>query len=311
MKKVLVILLIAGICISTVFASGQGDSSGDKQIKIGMSVLELANPFFVALTNAAKKAAEENGVELIINDPKQKVEKQVQALETFIASEVDAIIVTSIDPAAINPLVKQAKEKGIVVVCHTTKLDSYDVWVAADEYDMGYTLGLQAGKWIEEKLNGRAEVGILNYDIIPQVINRKKGIIDGIHKFAPEAEIVGDATAGSPTDGMAVAETFLQIHPDMKVICGINDGGALGAYEAVKAAGKDSDDFFIGGIDAVPEAISKIKQGGIYRASVDQAPQIAGKKCVELAIQAINDESFKEDYLQELIPVNASNIMNY
>ncbi len=302
------------VCVSLggfAFAAGGRDAAGPKKIKIGMSVLELANPFFVSLTNAAKEAAAEYGVELTINDPKQKVEAQVAALETFIASGMDAIIVTSIDPAALNPVVKKARAQGIKVVVHTTKLDEYDAWVAADEYDMGMTLGLQAGEWIRDKLGGRAEVGILNYDIIPQVINRKKGIIDGIKKHAPAAVVVGDQTAGSPPDGMRAAENFLQANPKIKVICGINDGGALGAYEAVKAAGLATDDFFIGGIDAVPEAIAKIKEGSIYRATVDQAPQIAGRTCVELAVKAVKGEPFQRDYLQKLVPVNKTNIQSY
>jgi ABC-type sugar transport system substrate-binding protein len=299
------------VAASMAFAGGAAQKKDDGKIKIGMSVLELANPFFVALTNAAKEAAVANGVELTINDPKQKVEAQVAALETFIAAGMDAIIVTSIDPAALNPVVKKARAAGIKVVVHTTKLDEYDAWVAADEYDMGMTLGLQAGEWIRDKLGGKAEVGLLNYDIIPQVINRKKGIIDGIKKFAPNITIVGDQTAGSPPDGMKAVENFLQAYPNIKVICAINDGGALGAYEAVKAAGKATDDFFIGGIDAVPEAIAKIKEGGIYRATVDQAPQIAGKMCIELALKAIRGESFNKDYQQELLPVNKTNIAKY
>ncbi len=306
-SAVIGLVLVSGMA----FAGGAAEKKDDGKIRIGMSVLELANPFFVSLTNAAKEAAKEYGAELTINDPKQKVEAQVAALETFISAGMDAIIVTSIDPAALNPVVKKARAQGIKVIVHTTKLDEYDAWVAADEYEMGMTLGLQAGEWIRDKLAGKAEVGILNYDIIPQVINRKKGIIDGIKKYAPAAVVVGDQTAGSPPDGMKVVENFLQANPGMKVICGINDGGALGAYEAVKAAGKASDDFFVGGIDAVPEAIAKIKEGSIYRATVDQAPQIAGRTCVELAIKAVKGEPFEKDYLQKLVPVNKSNIAQY
>lgn len=309
-KGIACVVLLTMLVSVAGFAGGAAEKD-KKQIRIGMSVLDLSNPFFVALTKAASEAAKENGVELTINDPKSKIELQVAAIETFIASKVDAIIVTSIDPAALNPLVKKARAQGIKVVVHTTKLAEYDAWVAADEYDMGMTLGLQAGEWIRDRLGGKAEVGILNYDIIPQVINRKKGIIDGIKKFAPNAQVVSDATAGSPTEGMQAVENFLQAHPNIKVVCGINDGGALGAYEAVVAAGKATDDFFIGGIDAVPEAVAKIKAGGIYRATVDQAPGIAGKTCVELALKAIRGQSFEKDYLQKLVPVNKSNIANY
>lgn len=283
----------------------------DKKIRIGMSVLSLDNPFFVALSEGAKKYASENGSEVTVNDPKSDPNQQISALENFIASKMDAIIVTATDPKAIMPVVKKAREAGIKVIAHTAKLDEYDAWVAADERDMGLTLGRQAGQWIKEKLGGKAEVGILNYRVIPQVINRENGIVDGIHEFAPDAEIVASQQAGAPTDGMKVAENFLQAHPNIKVICGVNDGGALGALEAVKAAGKAKDDFFVGGIDATDEAVAKIKEGSVYRATVDQDPAGMGQKCVEFAIKAVKGEKFDKDYLVKLVPVNASNINEY
>jgi ribose transport system substrate-binding protein len=313
MKKVFIkrfVILMVATCFVLSFAGGIKIEAA-KKLRIGMSVLELANPFFVELSEGAKKYAAQNNVELTVTDPKNDPSAQISAIENFVASKMDAIIVTATDPKAIMPAVKAARVAGVKVVAHTAKLDEYDAWVAADEYDMGMALGLQAGKWIQTKLGGKAEVGILNYRSIPQVINREKGIEDGIHKYAPDAKVVASAQAGSPTDGMKVAENFLQAHPNIKVICGINDGGALGALEAVKAAGKATDDFFIGGIDATDQAIAKIKEGGIYRCTVDQDPAGMGAKCVEYAIKAIKGEKFDKDYLVKLIQVNSSNINQY
>jgi ABC-type sugar transport system substrate-binding protein len=98
----------------------------DEPIRIGVSTLNLSNPFFVALTDAAKKYGEEHGVEIMINDSQDKAERQVAALENFIASGCKAIVVTAVDPEAILPVVKNARSQGIKVVCHTTKLAEYD-----------------------------------------------------------------------------------------------------------------------------------------------------------------------------------------
>jgi ribose transport system substrate-binding protein len=304
LNRIIILALI--LCLASPFSM-----AAPKKIRIGMSVLELANPFFVALSEGAKKYAADHGAILTVNDPKNDPNAQISAIENFTASKMDAIIITATDPKAIFPAIQKARAAGVKVIAHTAKLDEYDAWVAADEHDMGLALGLQAGKWIKEKLNGKAEVGILNYRSIPQVINREKGIEDGIHQFAPDAKVVASAQAGSPQDGMKVTENFLQAHPDIKVICGINDGGALGALEAVKAAGKASNDFFIGGIDATDEAISKIKEGGIYRATVDQNPSGMGEKCVELALKSISGKKFDKDYAVKLVQVNASNVKEY
>jgi len=280
--------------------------------KIGMSTLNLSNPFFVALTNAAKDYAAKNNAELFINDSQDSAEKQVTAIENFIASGCDAIIVTAVDPEAILPAVQAARAQGIKVIAHTTKLAEYDAWVAADEYDMGYTLGITAGEWIAANLgDGEIQAATLNFDTIPQVINRKKGIIEGVLEKAPNVKFVADATAGDPQAGMEATENFIQTYPDLQVLLGINDGGALGGYEAFMAAGKTGDKYLVGGIDATPEGIAKVKEGGIYRVTIDQAPVTAGQKCVELALKAIKGESFEKDYLQALVPVTAANVADY
>ena len=285
----------------------------EEVIKIGMSTLNLSNPFFVALTNAAKEYGAENNVEILINDSQDKIEKQVEALENFIASGCKAIIVTAVDPEAILPVVKKARAEGIVVIAHTSKLEEYDAWVAADEYDMGYNLGTTAGKWIAANwgTEDRIEAGTLNYDVLAQVINRKNGIMEGTLEYAPNVVFVADATAGDPQTGIDVTESFIQANPDLRVVLGINDGGTLGAYEAFMAAGMDGDDYLIGGIDATPEGLAKVAAGGIFRMTVDQAPATAGQKCVELALKAINGEEFEKDYIQELVPVTSENIADF
>lgn len=194
----------------------------------------------------------------------------------------------------------------------TAKLAEYDAHLMADEWELGHTLGVEAGKWIKEKLGGKAKVGILNYRVLAQVIQREKGIEDGIKEFAPDAVVVARAQAGGPEDGMKAAEGFLQANPDIKVICGINDGGALGALEAVKAAGKATPDFFIGGIDGNSAAIGKMKEkDSIYRASVDQNPYSAGMKCSELMLKAIKGEPFEKDNKVTLVPITSANINDY
>jgi ABC-type sugar transport system substrate-binding protein len=288
-----------------------GTAFAKDKLKVGVTVLDLANPFFVEMTNAEKAAVEKMGGSITINDPKDDVSKQIEALENFIAAKCDAIIITAIDPKAVMPAIKKARAQGIVVIAHTDKLEEYDAWVAADEYDMGMTLGQEAGKWIKDRLGGKAEVAVLNYDLMPQVIKRKQGMIDGIKKYAPAAQVVADVLGGTPEKGMADAENFMQAHPNVKVIVSVNDGGALGALQAVKAAKKATPDFFIGGIDATQEALSKIAAGEVYRATVDQSAKTAGETCVDLALKAINKQPYQKDYHQQLKAVTTANIKDY
>lgn len=288
-------------------------AAGQEDIKIGMSVLNLANPFFVALAAGAQEEADKLGVELVINDPKDDVNAQVTALENFINAGFDGFVVTAVDPAAIAPLAKQALDQGMKVVAHTSDLgeENQTALVWAVERDMGYTLGLQAGEWAKTHIpeGETLKLGILNYDIIPQVIQRREGIVEGITEvFGDNFEVVGSVTAGDPTTGLEAGETWLQAHPDLDMIVGINDGGALGAYQAVIAAGKnDPNTFFVGGIDATDEALAAIKDGGAYQATVDQQPKEMGALTVRSLVAAIAGQPYDKVSAIQLAPVNASN----
>jgi ribose transport system substrate-binding protein len=289
----------------------------NEDIKIGMSVLNLANPFFVALADGAQEEADALGVELVITDPKDDVNAQVTQLENFINGGFDGFVVTAVDPAAIAPLAKDALDNGMHVVAHTSDLgeENQSALVWAVEHDMGYTLGLQAGEWAVEHIpeGETLKLGILNYDVIPQVIQRREGIVDGIEEvFGDNYEIIGNVTAGDPTTGLEAAETWLQANPDMHMITGINDGGALGAYQAVIAADmNDPDTFFVGGIDATDEALAAIKDGGAYQATVDQQPKEMGALTVRTLVAAIAGQPYETISAIELAPVNVTNVDDF
>ena len=106
-------------------------------------------------------------------------------------------------------------------------------------------------------------------------------------------------------------ENILQANPDVEVLVGVNDAGALGGYEAIMAAGKDSNRFFVGGLDATQEALDKIKEGGIYRATVDIQPYETGKLFVDTLLEVIENGPIKETVTIPMKVVNSSNIGDY
>lgn len=287
------------------------DDLKDETIKIGVSVTDLSNPYFVQVTNGMKKAAEEKGIKVIFDDPKSNVEKQVTGLENFIAQNVDVIVACALDEKAVNQVCLRAQEQGIKVIGQSIELECNDIYVSADNWDMGHCIGVEAGKWIQEKLGGEGEYAILDWPKMPQMLDRVQGIEDGVKEIAPDAECVAKQPAMTPEAGMQVVEALLQAHPNLKVIIGHNDAGAIGALSAVEAAGKDTEDFFIGGIDATPEAVSKIAKGTVYRSTVDIVPFHNGEIDVDLAIKLVNGEELPEIYNVETKAVNADNVNEY
>ena len=312
MKKntILALVLLAAVAMT---ASANGGSDAAQQIKIGLSPLALSNPFFVEFVNGAREEAEKQGVTLVVADNGGEVNKQVSDIENFIAAGFQGFIVTAVDPNAVSTLAKEALDQGMYVVAHTADLgkDNQTALVWAEERDMGLTLGREAGSWAEKNLPAgkTLKIAVLHYDVIPQVIKRREGIIEGIEEtFSGDYEIVGTALTGGPQEGLTAGETWLQAYPDLDMIVSVNDGGALGAYQAVIAAGRnDASGFFVGGIDATQEAVAAIGDGGAFQATVDQQPKAMGSLCVQQIIKAVNGEPVEDVIGIKLAAVNRSN----
>ncbi|MCB6609729.1 sugar ABC transporter substrate-binding protein [[Clostridium] symbiosum] len=291
--------------------SASADSG--KKMKIGLSVMDLSNSYFAEFSNGAQKYADENGIDLVINDPQSDTQKQVSAIENFVSSGCDAIIVSALDAESSRGAIAEAEAAGIRVITETTFIEEATSCVTFEEYNFGYALGTAAGKWISEELGGKAEYAILNQPTLPQVIERENGIRAGIEEYAPDAELAATAAANLTDTGMRAAENILQAHPDVQVILGVNDSGALGAYEAVMASGVNTDHFFVGGCDGASEALSKIKEGTIYRASagLELPNEDIGRLCMDYAVKAANGEKLESIYYLDCVAIDGSNVDTY
>ena len=276
--------------------------------KVGFLVLDLTNSYWNTQTKGALAKAKEYDMKLVVIDGQSDPTIEINALENWITQRIDGIIISAIDSKGCEEYVKRAKEEGIPVVAAMHPLEGADAHLRLDEYQFGFKAGTEAGKWIVEKLDGQAEFAILAADDLKHVVDRADGIRDGILKMAPDAKLVARQDAYVPDKGMTVTEAILQAHPDIKVIQGINDSGALGAYEAVRAAGKDTPDFYIGGNDATPEALRKIKEGGIYRCSVSIDPFGSGRWEVEMLYNLLNDIEFEREQFVSMTPVTIDNV---
>jgi len=260
----------------------ESEAAADSEVTIGMSIPQLANPYFVSVMNGVQDKCDELGYTLSVVDAGYDVAKQVSDFENFGNQGVDAVVSCPIDSNALVPVVEQLHEKGIMVISFAQIIEDADAIFTLDEYEYGVAIGTNAATWINEKLDGKAQVLIISQDNVEAVVRRGDGIQETIEKLCPDAEIVARQAGDNPEKGMEITENILQQYPDVKVITGNNDAGPLGAYEAVLGMGKASDDFYIGGGDATPEAIEKMKEeGSIYRATVDLGPYDTGLNCVE------------------------------
>lgn len=299
--------------VSEQSEEGSVEASGESY-KMGISVLNLTGQFFIQLVESAQAECDARGYTLMTNACDSDSSNQIDALENFISAGCDAIIVCAVDVEAAAPVIAKAKEQGIAVVCLTSKVEGYDAYIGCEEYVLGYTQGCAVGQRIAEMYGTEEEVqaATLNYDLLESVIARKQGIMEGVQEYAPNVVFVADATAGDQEEGMTNTENFLQANPDLKVVCGVSDGTALGAYQAFKAAGlTDRDQYLIAGIDATDEALKLISESTIYQASVSQNPTATGKDLVVTAAKILDGEEFEKDSLFDLQAVTDANVADY
>lgn len=297
MKKLVSLVLCVLLCAAMICSA-----SADEKITIGMSIPQLANPYFVSVMNGVQAACDEYGYELTVVDAQYDTAKQVSDFENFRSMDVDCVIACPIDSNALVAPTDALKEDGAVVISFAQIIENANAILTLDEYTYGVAIGTNAATWINEKLGGEAEVIIISQDNVEAVVARGNGIQDTIEELCPNAKIVARQAGDNPTKGMEITENVMQQYPDVRVITGNNDSGPLGAYEVIMSMNlpeEEMEKFYIGGGDATPEALAKMQdEGSVYRATVDIGPYQTG-------LDAVNTlKDFLENGIPEEAPVS-------
>jgi len=304
--KNIVVLAAILVLVLPLFAAGQQESKV-AQTRITFMVHDLGNPFWATQAKGAQDKADELGVKLTVIDLQVDAAKEINTWENLITTKVDGIMISCVDEKASQAYCKKAQDAGIKVMAAVHPLPGADGSMSNDEYLYGFLAGEVAGKFIAKELGGVAKFALLAGDCTPFVIPRTDGIRDGILSQAPQAILVARQDAFQTDVGMKVTESLLQAHPDLAVIGCLNDDGALGAFEAMSAAGKNPSKVCITGTDGITQALEKIKAGTMLRASVSMAPYESGMKEVEILVKMINGENVEP---HQKIPNEAITVAN-
>jgi len=262
------------------------DKKTDENMKIGVSLSTLNNPFFVSIREGIEEGAGDDA-ETVISDAQNDSSTQSNQVEDLITQGVDLIIINPVDSTAIASSVEKANEANIPVICVDRGTDSGEIvsFIASNNVEGGKL----AGEYILEKVGKDAEV--VQLEGIPGASStRERG--EGF-KEATDGKInlVASQTANfDRAEGLTVMENLLQAHPDVKAVFCQNDEMALGASEAIKTSGKD---IVVVGFDGNEDAISAVEDGSLS-ATVAQKPKEMGKLAIETAIKYLKGETVDE-----------------
>jgi ribose transport system substrate-binding protein len=278
-----------------------------------MTVQDVSNPVWAAQCSAIQEKVEANGGEMTYVACDSNVTTQIQQIENFIASGVTELIVHPADPAGVESALKAARDEGIKVIGWDDKLENADVSWIIDNTNLGNLIGIEAAKWINEKLGGEAEVAILNYPQLPILLERENGIIEELEKGAPNAKIVAKSSAINVAEGQEKMEAIFAANPNVKVVCCIGGGGAVGANEVAKAQNRITDDFGIFAADATDQELIAIKNNEGNRATImitGQANDVA-EEIYMLLDKLHKGEPMDKEFYRYCFPVTKENVDKY
>ena len=259
------------------------------------------NPFFIDMQSGAEEAARRLGVELVVQSPEREidVEKQMQIVENLLQTGIRALCIAPASSKGLIPALARANAAHVPIVVVDDEVDpaaAAEAGVHTESYVGSNNVegGRIAGRHLIEATGGRAKVAIL--EGIPgheTGDSRLAGFREAI-RAAPGIRVVASQTANWERDqGFTVFQNLLQAHPEVDAVFACNDMMALGATEAIAAAGR-SGTIRVIGFDAVDDARRAIASGAMA-ASVAQFPSEMGRLAVETAVKLIHGESVPKD----------------
>jgi fructose transport system substrate-binding protein len=272
------------------------------------------NPFFVKMKEGALAGAKANGIKLLTFAGKidGDVESQIAAVETCMVSGAKGILITPTDSRALAPVVRKARDAGLLIIALDTPFEPANVADATFATD-NFKAGVLIGQWAKAKMGaGAANAKIARLVLNPSQVSvdylRDNGFLHGFgidikdpKKIGDETDprIVGyDSTNGNEEGGRKAMENLLQINPEINLVYTINEPAAAGAYEALKAFGKQ-DEVIIVSVDGGCPGVQNVEAGVIGATSM-QFPLIMASKGIEAikawsdtGVELITDESVK------------------
>jgi len=288
-------LFVSGCRQKKQSPSGEEKAQGAKKIAVVISTLN--NPWFVVLGNTAKERAEQLGYEAIIFDSQNDTAKESDHFDNIITGGYVAILFNPTDADGSIANVQKSKEAGIPTFCIDREINANDVATAQILSD-NYAGCVELGQYFIKKMNAKGKyvelLGILGSN---NTWNRSKGFHSVVDNY-PELKMVAQQAAEfDRTKAMEVLESIIQANPDINaVFCG-NDAMAMGAYQALVAAGK-ADTVMVFGFDGAQDVIDSIRDGKIAATGM-QFPKRMARMAAEQADEYIKG---KRDFPQK-VPV--------
>lgn len=253
--------------------------------------------FFRTIQMGMEKAARDAGVELLSGSSESLPDKEIGLIDTYVARGVDAIVISPISADASIPALQRAADAGVKIVTYNSNINS-DLPVSylnSNQRDLGLSTGKLAAAFVKDKLGGSAKIGTLGFKaLLPEIsADRVDSFVEEVSK-GNKIEIVAQQDAWLADKAVQVAGDMITANPEMTVIYAANEGGTVGAVQAVRNAGKQGK-IFVFGIDGTLQLMDFLADpDDVLQAVTAQQPFVMGEMAVKNAIAAAKGETVEK-----------------
>jgi ribose transport system substrate-binding protein len=290
-----------------LFASALGLSAARAQEKvmIGVSLAQDDNPFYIVMLKGIRARAAELGFDVVTVSANEDKVKQINGVQDLVARGVKGILISPIDAVGVNAAYDAAKAANIPIVsiARGSTSPNQTIHVAMDEKQIGRDIA----EWTAKAIADEGKVAmLLGPSGAPTFRNLADGYTEVMAKY-PKIQIAF-RTDGPLTRerGVKQAEDAMVANPDLKAIYCANDDVALGASQAVIAAGR-ADKTIVTGMNGVPPALHAVKDGKIAM-TVELNPFLWGRLGVDVLATYLKGDKVEPRVFIKHVIVDKTNI---
>jgi simple sugar transport system substrate-binding protein len=270
---------------------GSGDGGADGRITMGFSQVGAESGWRTANTQSIQDAAKAADVDLKFSDANGEQENQISAIRSFIQQRVDVIAFSPVVRTGWDAVLLEAKNAGIPVILtdravDTQDKDVYKTFLGADFVQEGKW----AGEWVVKQFaSAPGPVNIVQLEGTTgsdPALERNSGFAGAI-AANPNLKVIASQTGDfTRSGGKQVMEALLKAHPKIDMVFAQNDDMALGAVEAIEAAGrKPGQDIKIVAIDATHDGMQALADGKIN--FIVECNPLLGPELMDLAKKVV------------------------
>jgi ABC-type sugar transport system substrate-binding protein len=296
-RRMLGASLIAVLALGAMAGCGAQSSAGGHKQRVRIGALYLdAQGFYGGIRKGIEVGAAAQSLELIGQNSQGDAARESSFIATLIGNKVDAIIMSPVSETGSVPVVRQAADAGIPVVCYNTCISGaaarrfVAALVTTDQVKMGEQVGKLSAHYFLEKQIKAPLVAILNCDVYLACRQRKAGFKKALSAKVPGIRYVADQPGFLLEGAASTAAHILTAKANVDALYATNEGGTLGALKGIQATRHVGRTVVLGSDIGVQIAQAMLAQPKTLVLTVGQDAQRMGRVATQQALRAVRGE---------------------